>query len=138
MKPTELDFAHKVRSALNETLPRISPDADRSLAEARRIALTHKKADAPVRIKIISRKLAGHGGDFFNGPLAWLLRMGLVLPLLVAAIGLMGIYQVEKQQRIQENAEIDADVLSDELPVSAYLDNGFNVYWTKKLNEHHE
>ena len=44
----------------------------------------------------------------------------------------MGIYQAEQQQRISELAELDAAVLSDELPLSAYLDHGFNAYLTKR------
>ncbi len=132
------EFSHKVRSALNENLPRLPTAAMNRLAEARQLALSRKKADAPIRVHIAQKQLSGHAGHFFSHPVSWLFRMGLVLPLLVAAVGLISIYHVEKQQRIQENAEIDADVLSDELPLSAYLDHGFNVYWTKELNERHE
>ena len=39
-----------------------------------------------------------------------------------------GIYHHEQQRRIAEIAELDAAVLSDELPLSAYLDHGFNAY----------
>ncbi len=51
-----------------------------------------------------------------------------MLPLLVLVAGMVGIYQYEKQQRIEDIAELDAAVLSDELPLSAYLDHGFNAY----------
>ena len=34
----------------------------------------------------------------------------------------------EQQERIADLAEIDAAVLSDELPLDAYLDHGFNAY----------
>ena len=46
----------------------------------------------------------------------------------VMVVGLVGIYQSEQQQRISETADIDAAVLSDELPLTAYLDHGFNAY----------
>jgi len=45
---------------------------------------------------------------------------------------LVGIYQYEQQRRIAETAEIDAAVLSDELPLSAYTDHGFNAYLAKR------
>jgi hypothetical protein len=54
--------------------------------------------------------------------------MGVALPLLVLVAGLIGIYQYEQQEHIAEIAELDAAVLSDELPLSAYLDHGFNAY----------
>jgi hypothetical protein len=54
--------------------------------------------------------------------------MGVLVPLLALVIGLAGVYQYEEQQRIAEVAELDAAVLSDELPLVAYLDQGFNAY----------
>lgn len=57
--------------------------------------------------------------------------MGVAVPMLVLVAGLAGIYQYEQQQRIADLAEIDAAVLSDELPLSAYLDHGFNAYLTQ-------
>jgi hypothetical protein len=41
---------------------------------------------------------------------------------------LIGIVQYEKQLRINETADIDAAMLTDELPLSAYADHGFNAY----------
>jgi hypothetical protein len=52
----------------------------------------------------------------------------VAVPLMVLVAGLAGIYQYEEQQRIAEIAELDAAVLSDELPLTAYLDTGFNAY----------
>ena len=52
--------------------------------------------------------------------------------MIVLVIGLVGIYQFEQQQRINEIADIDAAVLSDELPLSAYLDHGFSTYLAKR------
>jgi hypothetical protein len=45
--------------------------------------------------------------------------------------GLMGIYQFEQRQQIIESAAIDAEVLTDDLPLSAYLDNGFGAFLAK-------
>jgi hypothetical protein len=67
-------------------------------------------------------------GGLLSQPFSWLGRMGVALPLLALVIGLAGIYQYEQQERIADLADIDAAVLSDELPLSAYLDHGFNTY----------
>jgi hypothetical protein len=45
----------------------------------------------------------------------------------------MSIFEYEQQERISDLAEIDALVLSDELPLSAYLDHGFNAYLAKQV-----
>jgi hypothetical protein len=135
MNNRELDFAYKVRAGLNESIEQLPSEPAKRLAAARRAALLRKKADAPIRVFVTPKQLAGHIGNFVSSPVSWVVRMGLVIPLLVAAIGLVSIYHVEEEHRIQETADIDADVLADELPLSAYLDHGFNAYLDKQRAE---
>src|SRR6185312_454087 len=103
----ELDFAYKVRLALDEDLDRMAPFAATRLAAARRLALSRKKADVPVHVFAAPMQLAGHIGNFVSSPISWVARMGLVIPLMIAVVGLVGIYHVEEQHRIQETADID-------------------------------
>ena len=42
-----------------------------------------------------------------------------------------GIAYWEDQQRTAELADIDAAMLSDDLPLNAYLDHGFNAYLSR-------
>jgi hypothetical protein len=132
MNPKELDFAYKVRHALNENLDYLPSSTTERLASARNLALSRKKKDSPLRAYVPQYTLAGQVGSFFNEPLSWLSRVSLAVPVVVLALGLTGIYQFEKQQRITEIAEIDALVLADELPLSAYADHGFNAYLAKR------
>lgn len=132
MNPKELNFAYKVRHALNETTENLPQTTTERLASARKIALSRKKKESSLRVLVSQTMLAGQAGSFFNARLSWLARMGLALPLVVVALGLAGIYQHEQQRRINETAEIDAAVLSDELPLSAYVDHGFNAYLAKR------
>ncbi|MDB5762615.1 MAG: hypothetical protein JWQ21_1610 [Herminiimonas sp.] len=132
MNPKELDFAYKVRHALNENLDYLPSSTAERLASARNLALSRKKKDSPLRAYVPQYKLAGQVGSFFSEPLSWLSRVSLAVPVVVLALGLTGIYQFEKQQRITEIAEIDALVLADELPLSAYADHGFNAYLAKR------
>lgn len=128
MNTEEFDFAYKVRHALNENLTALPASSAERLASARNLAVSRKKKDSPLRRVATQGVLAGHVGGLFNGQFPWMRRMGVAIPMIALAIGLVGIYQFEQQQRISETADIDAAVLSDELPLSAYLDHGFNAY----------
>lgn len=129
MNTDDLNFAYKVRHALNEKLDTLPPSIENRLAQARQMALSRKKAHVPL-VRTALASSSGSFGNFFQS-FNWLVRVGVAVPLLALAAGMVGIYQVEQQQRITELAELDAAVLSDELPLSAYLDHGFNVYLTQ-------
>lgn len=133
MNMEEINFAYKVRHALNENLDRLPASTASRLAAARQAALARKKADAPIR-SVAPRLTTARGevGGFFGNPFSWISRVTVALPVVVVLAGLVGMYQVEKQHRISELAEIDAMVLSDELPLNAYLDHGFNAYLAKR------
>ena len=87
-----------------------------------------------MRVPVTQPVVAFNGGGFFSSPLSWLGRVGMAVPLVVLAIGIVGIYQAEQQYRISETADIDVAVLSDELPLSAYLDHGFNAFLAKRTD----
>ena len=134
MNTEDINLAYKVRHALNEKLDHLTPATTARLAAARKMAMARKKAHAPVRVT--QSALAGNGfGRTLSSPFlqsfSWIARVGVAVPMLALAAGLVGIYKFEQQQHIVEVAELDAAVLSDELPLSAYLDHGFNAYLTK-------
>ena len=133
MNQKQLDFAYKVRQALDESLDNLPPSTTQQLASARKSALSFKKSESPTRKIAKPNRLAGYLGNYFGGLLVSLIaRLGLIVPAVVLAIGLALIYQFEQQQQISNIAEIDALVLSDELPLSAYLDHGFNAYLARQ------
>lgn len=132
-KETEdINFAYKVRHALNDSLDTLSPEINNRLNLARNVALSRKKSNARLRAFNVQGLLSGNVGSFLNYPFSWLGKIGLAIPLLAFVVGLAGIYEFEQQQHIFETAEIDAAVLSDELPLVAYLDHGFNAYLAKR------
>ena len=55
----------------------------------------------------------------------------LVLPMAVLVGGLLAINGWQQNQRVAEVEEIDALLLTDDLPLDAYLDKGFEA-WLKK------
>lgn len=119
----ELQFGNQIRQALNEARPLDTRTLER-LRQARRAALEqhrHAPAHAPA--------LADNVGGRFGGP-AW--RSGaLLVPLLLLALGLVFLYSAQQSRRVAEAVELDTQLLTDELPIDAYLDKGFEA-WLKK------
>ncbi|NML45550.1 DUF3619 family protein [Ramlibacter sp. G-1-2-2] len=73
--------------------------------------------------------LVGRGGAATLGEgLSLWNRIASVLPLLVLAAGLVTIHVVQNDKRAAEIAEVDAALLTDDLPPAAYADPGFVQY----------
>jgi hypothetical protein len=125
MNTDDTNLAYKVRHALNEQLDTLPDATTARLASARAAALARKKADAPHRAPAQQQRGFSFG-SLFSG--AGLGRIAVAIPLFALVAGLAGVYQHEQQQHISDMAELDAAVLSDELPLTAYLDDGFNAY----------
>ena len=132
MKTKELDLAYKLRHALDESANDLPAKTADRLASARNIALSRKKQESAVPVLIPQTAYVGRSeGPSSPKLFAWISRAGLVIPLAALVFGLMGIYQFEQRQQIIESAAIDAEVLTDDLPISAYLDNGFGAFLEK-------
>ncbi|BAN23593.1 DUF3619 family protein [Caballeronia insecticola] len=144
LETKENEFALKVVRALDENTSNIPAAAVDRLAAARRSAIARKKPEkvaVAVSAPVFTPALAGAGstlpaGDAGEdarpkGLLARLGGLGLAWPLAALAIGLAGIAYWEDQQRKAELADIDAAMMSDSLPIDAYLDHGFNAYLTR-------
>jgi hypothetical protein len=125
MNTDDINLAYKLRHALNENLDALPASTTERLAAARALALSRKKADAPAAPAKAGRRFFDLGFHLSGVGLG---RLGVAIPLLALVFGLGGLYQYEQQQRIAELAELDAAVLADELPLTAYLDHGFNAY----------
>jgi hypothetical protein len=125
MNTDDINLAYKLRHALNENLDALPASTTERLAAARALALSRKKADAPMQERKARRRFFDVDFHFSGASLG---RLGVAIPLVALVVGLGGLYQYEQQQRIAELAELDAAVLADELPLTAYLDHGFNAY----------
>lgn len=66
-------------------------------------------------------QLGVDGGGWWN-------RIASLLPLLALIAGLISITALQDDQRASELAEVDAELLTDDLPPSAYVDPGFAQY----------
>jgi hypothetical protein len=124
MNTDDINLAYKIRHALNDNLDNLPTSTTDRLAAARAAALARKKADAPLRSK--QQRATFDLGSLFS--MQWVARAAVVAPLLAMVAGMVGVYQYEREQRVAELAELDAAVLSDDLPLTAYTDHGFNAY----------
>jgi Protein of unknown function (DUF3619) len=64
------------------------------------------------------------GGDGLN----WFNRIASALPLLALAAGLIAVNVMTSDERARELAEVDVQLLTDDLPPSAHTDPGFAQY----------
>lgn len=133
----ELEFAGKIRRALDESAADLPAATLDRLAGARRLALARKKPEpvtAPAFVPVFAHAGGGAALDLPPAgkrrlsPLARVLR---VWPLVALVGGVAFIGYWENAQRSAELADIDAAMLSDDLPLNAYLDHGFNAYLSK-------
>jgi hypothetical protein len=125
MNTDDINLAYKIRHALNDNLDNLPASTTDRLAAARAAALARKKADAPAHARQQQRASFDLGALL---SMQWVARAAVVAPLLLMAAGMVGVYQYEREQRAAELAELDAAVLSDDLPLTAYTDHGFNAY----------
>jgi len=127
MNTDDINLAYKIRHALNENLENLPASTVDRLAAARALALSRKKADAPVRTPVREKR------PLFD--MQWVKGLAVAAPLLAMVIGLAGVYQSEHEQRTAELADLDAAVLADDLPLTAYTDHGFNAYLAQQQQQ---
>ncbi|MFC0402719.1 DUF3619 family protein [Paraburkholderia rhizosphaerae] len=133
----EIEFAWQVRRALDENAARIPSATVDRLAAARRTALARKKPEAvraPAFAPVLvagPAALPAAAGNLSPRRGSKLRRFALAWPIAALVVGLVAIAYWEDQQRTAELADIDAAMLSDDLPLTAYLDHGFNAYLSR-------
>lgn len=132
MNAKQLNFAYRVRQALNENLEELPASTTQALASARKMALSAKKSDNRTEPLAAQERVGGLSTVLSVRPLPFIVRLGYAAPAIALVAGLATIFHIEQQRRITDIAELDALVLSDELPVTAYLDHGFNAYLARQ------
>ncbi len=133
----ETEFAAKVRRALDESAADLPAATLDRLAGARRLALARKKPEtvsAPAFAPVLAHAGAHAAYDAPRPPKRRLSPLGRILrvwPVVALVGGIAVIAYWENSQRSAELADIDAAMLSDDLPLNAYLDHGFNAYLSR-------
>ena len=126
----ELHIARKVRRFLDAVVERIDPRRLQRLRTARERALLLQKQPAPQSgFARVGDTLAEYA-DASAVSRIW-------LPLAALIVGLAMMFQWQSMQptmTVAEAEEIDAALLTSELPINAYLDRGFDT-WLKRSSQ---
>ena len=129
----EIKFANEIRRALNEGAHLDKP-GDARVAErlhaARERALAARKPEREPAFAWVRTGTSGLVGGF-GGVGRFSLRV--LLPTLLLVAGLVSIYRWQQAQLAADVEELDAQLLTDDLPIDAYLDRGFEA-WLKKVS----
>ena len=117
----EQDLAERIVAKLDEGLDDLPAGTIYRLRQAREAALSRAHAqEEPATTAGGVRSTVGSGR---------LLSARVLVPLFGLILGLSAILLWQQQPARQADyAELDAQVLSDELPVTAYLDTGFEIW----------
>lgn len=124
----EARFALRVAARLNEQAQGVPADISERLRVAREQALVRARAARSAERQAAPAvvQLTGSGTAVFGaGGSPWWVRIASVLPVIALVLGLILIEQWHSQSQIDAAAEIDAALLSDDLPPDAYSDSGF-------------
>ena len=114
-------FGRAVAARLSAGTDQLDYAVGERLRAARVRALANRKQEA-VHVPV----LVGRGGAATLGDgLSLWNRIASVLPVLALAAGLVLIHSIQSERRASEIAEVDAALLTDDLPPSAYADPGF-------------
>ena len=127
MTPPEEDFARRITGHLDRSADQIdAATRERLLAARERALLRYGAAESPVLgFAGASRELAPSPGQrFYN------VRNAVALGAVLLALTGLAIWWTSASPS-NELAEIDAGLLTDELPINAYLDKGFDS-WLKR------
>jgi hypothetical protein len=118
-------FGRKLVARLSDSTQDLPNDISERLKAARMQALSKRKIvklqTAPA-VNTSGGAATLTGGD--SGSSIWT-RLGSFVPLLALVAGLLTIAVVQEQRRANELAEVDVELLADDLPPAAYIDPGF-------------
>jgi hypothetical protein len=123
----EMHFGNKVRHLLNRGLELDAAKRERLIA-ARHAALARKRPESAPALAWADNVVGRFGG--WPG-----VSLRVLAPVVFLAIGVAAVYTWQQNQRAAELEEIDTLLLTDDLPIDAYLDRGFQNWLKKQLAE---
>jgi hypothetical protein len=120
------ELAKRIVQLLDESTDELGREQRDKLAKARRLALSRLQPK-PAPVWIPAWVQAGVSG--ITEPSVMGVRY--VIPIAALVLGLIGVVYVNTTGPSGDIADIDAGLLTDELPINAFLDQGFDS-WLKR------
>lgn len=118
-------FALRLTARLSDAAENLPYDISERLRAARTQALGRRKIALRQNVAHATVSVGGSTLAFGNDHLSGWGRLAAALPMLALVIGLIAITVIQNDKRANEIAEIDAALLTDDLPPAAYADPGF-------------
>jgi hypothetical protein len=121
-------FARRIAGLLDEGAKELPHDFGERLKFAREQALARAQAGRKSVAVAPDFALAGAGTATWGsrgGSGSWWMKLGALVPLAALVVGLVVIQRSQLSSQISAAAEIDAALLSDDVPPAAYSDPGF-------------
>lgn len=127
MTALEARFGVRVAARLHHGSQEVPHDIGERLRVARETAVArarHVKRLAAVQSPVVVHH---HGGaaTLSGGGDSWWVKLSALAPLVVLLAGLLFVHEWQQLEQIDATAELDAAILSDDLPPAAYTDPGF-------------
>ena len=119
-------FALKTVSYLSASASELPHDISERLRAARAQAVAKRKI-AKIQTAGSTVNLGGSAAITWGSSdgLGWWGRIGSVMPLIALVVGMLTINSIQSDNRTREIAEVDAALLTDDLPPAAFSDPGF-------------
>jgi hypothetical protein len=127
-------YGRRVAARLAEGTAGLPYDVTERLRAARMQAVAQRKRVAGLRTAVA---VSGSGAATLTADenfSLWQLAAS-VLPIVALVAGLVFIHTVQNESRANEVAEVDAALLTDDLPPSAYADPGFIQFLKQSANK---
>jgi hypothetical protein len=119
------ELAARIARLLDEGSDELTPAQRDRLGQARRLAVARLQAQAQPAL------VPAWAGPFSRFTEQSVLGVRYLVPFAALLLGLLGVVYVNTTTVSSEMADIDAGLLTDELPLNAYLDQGFDS-WLKR------
>ena len=123
----ENQFGNRIRQLLNQGL-RLDQGATDRLRAARGLALERQRPE-PAPALAWADNMLGNLNSWSG------VSLRLLAPFVALAIGAAAIYTWQQNQQLAEVEELDAQLLTDDLPIDAYLDRNFQSWLKKRIAE---
>jgi len=131
-------FGLRVTARLSDAAHDLPYDISERLRASRMQALSKRKI-AATQLSVHRPMLASNSTLIFggDGP-SWWDRLAATIPLLALIFGLITISAIQDDNLANELAEIDAELLIDDLPPAAYTDPGFAHFMKLRARQDQE
>jgi hypothetical protein len=142
MKPsttlkTEDQFGQLVARALSANLEQLPYEVQERLRAGRMRALAARRV-SPVLATRPQVQQKGDGTLTMGAPWKGWTPLASLFPMVLLVVGLLTINMVLDEFRANEVAEVDAALLTDDLPPMAYTDPGFVHFLKLSVTENNE